>query len=115
MLKGVAASSGIAIGKAYKLESPKISIEKTEGHPDEQKAICNKAVADSVKDIEQIKAKATGRLAPEELEIFDAHLAVASDPSMKDGVEGMIDSDHVNAAYAVDVFEIGRASCRERV
>jgi len=104
MLKGVAASSGIAIGKAYKLETPKVVIEKTEGQPDQQKALFEKAVSQAVSDIEKIKAKAEGKLAPEELEIFDAHLAVAKDPAMKDGVEGMIDSDHVNAAYAVDSF-----------
>ncbi len=104
MLKGVAASSGIAIGKAYKLESPQIVITKTEGNPDEEKALFNKAVTESIGEIEKIKEKAAGKLSDEELEIFDAHLAVANDPSMKDGVEGMIDSDHVNAAYALDEF-----------
>ena len=33
MLKGIAASAGISIAKAYKLESPKVEIAKKEGDP----------------------------------------------------------------------------------
>ena len=59
MLKGIATSSGIAIGKVYKLEQPKIIIEQ---YREEKKADLEKeltrfknAMAKTIKDIEQIK------------------------------------------------------------
>ena len=36
MLKGIAASKGISIAKAYKLVSPKVEIVKKEGNPAEE-------------------------------------------------------------------------------
>ena len=36
MLKGIAASAGVSIAKAYKLESPKVEIVKKEGNPAEE-------------------------------------------------------------------------------
>ena len=94
MLKGIATSSGIAIGKVYKLEQPKIVIKE---HLDEKKADLESelsrfknAMAKTIKDIEQIKERASATLAPEELAIFDAHLMMAQDPEFGDQIEGMI-------------------------
>ena len=86
MLKGIAASSGITIAKAYKLETPEIIIECKQCDPQQEIEKFNKAVEVSKKDIAIIKEKAVGRLSDEDLQIFDAHLMVCEDPALCDGV-----------------------------
>ncbi|NLZ75306.1 MAG: phosphoenolpyruvate--protein phosphotransferase [Erysipelotrichia bacterium] len=102
MLKGIAASSGITIAKAYKLETPEIIIECKQCDPQQEIEKFNKAVEVSKKDIAIIKEKAVGRLSDEDLQIFDAHLMVCEDPALCDGVIQMIESEQVNAEYALD-------------
>ncbi|HPW53410.1 MAG TPA: phosphoenolpyruvate-utilizing N-terminal domain-containing protein, partial [Erysipelotrichaceae bacterium] len=102
MLKGIAASSGITIAKAYKLETPEIVIECKQSNPAEEIEKFNKALEQSKKDIETIKEKATGRLSEDDLKIFDAHLMVCDDPALCDGVIDKINSESVNADYALD-------------
>ena len=97
MLKGIAASSGITIAKAYKLETPQITIEKKDSNPQEEIEKFKNALAASRKDIETIKERATGKLSDEELEIFDAHLMVVDDPAMSDEVISMIENEKVNS------------------
>ena len=97
MLKGIAASSGVTIAPVYKYETPEIVIERREADGAAEVAKFDKAVADSKKDIETIKEKATGRLSDEELAIFDAHLMVVEDPAFADEVKNMITAENVNA------------------
>ncbi|MCR4855657.1 MAG: phosphoenolpyruvate--protein phosphotransferase [Erysipelotrichaceae bacterium] len=89
-LKGIATSSGIAIGKVYKLEQPTIVINEGQGDPEKELKIFEDALNKTISDIEQIKVRASATLAPEELAIFDAHLMMAQDPEYKDQITGMI-------------------------
>ncbi len=74
MLKGIAASSGITIAKAYKLETTEVVIaQKTGCDCAAECAKFDEALAESKKDIETIKEIASARLSEEELAIFDAH------------------------------------------
>ena len=41
MLKGIATSSGIAIGKVYKLEQPEIVINEAQGDPEKELKVFN--------------------------------------------------------------------------
>ncbi|MBR4091171.1 MAG: phosphoenolpyruvate--protein phosphotransferase [Mogibacterium sp.] len=102
MLKGIAASSGVTIAKAYKYETPAIEIVRKDADPEVEINKFDIAVADSKHDIETIKEKATGRLSDEELAIFDAHLMVVEDPAFGDEVKNMITNDKVNAEFAVE-------------
>ncbi len=102
MLKGIAASSGITIAKAYKLEVPQVTIEKKESNPVEEVEKFKAALQASRNDIEKIKDKAAAKLSAEELEIFDAHLMVVDDPALSDEVITMIESEKVNAEYALE-------------
>lgn len=102
MLKGIAASSGIAIAKVYKLEQPKVEIVKKEGNPAEETAKFNAALEKTKSDIERIKEIASKRLSDEELAVFDAHLMMASDPELASQIINMIESEKVNAEYATD-------------
>ena len=49
MLKGIAASSGVAIGKVYKLEAPKIVISEAAAGTEEERLAAEKAAAEAEK------------------------------------------------------------------
>lgn len=102
MLKGIAASAGIAIAKVYKLETPSFEIVKTEATPAEEVVKFNAALEKTKSDIEGIKERAAKRLAPEELAVFDAHLMMAGDPELASQIISMIENDKVNAEFATN-------------
>lgn len=99
MLKGIATSSGIAIGKVYKLEQPKIVLKEAKQTTEEALSIFENALKKTIKDIELIKERASATLKPEELAIFDAHLMMAQDPEFKDQIIARI-KDGINADQA---------------
>ena len=92
MLKGIAASSGIAIGKVYKLEAPKIEIVDREVNEEKELNLLKEAFAKTISDIEKVKERASANLSEEELAIFDAHLMMANDPEYASQIEEMIKS-----------------------
>ena len=102
MLKGIAASAGVSVAKAYKLESPVVVIEKKAGVAAEEIKKFEDALAKTVKDIEGVKERAAKRLSPEELAVFDAHLMMAGDPELAGQIKSMIENDGVNAEYATE-------------
>ena len=90
MLKGIAASSGVAIGKAYKLEQPLIVMKDVKGETEAELKIFKDAISKTVSDIEKVKERAAKNLSSEELAIFDAHLMMANDPEYHSQIEEMI-------------------------
>ena len=102
MLKGIAASQGIAIAKVYKLEQPVLKIVQTSANPEEELKKLDSAFTKTISDIEQIKEVASKTLAEEELSIFDAHLMMIGDPEFRSSIENEITSNSVNAEYAAD-------------
>ena len=101
MLKGIAASQGIAVARVYKLEQPVLHIEKQE-HADVEKELArlDAAFTKTVKDIEGIKAAASKNLKEEELAIFDAHLMMIQDPDFRSQIEDEIRNGEENADFA---------------
>ncbi|MEG0823325.1 MAG: phosphoenolpyruvate--protein phosphotransferase [Erysipelotrichaceae bacterium] len=102
MLKGIAASAGVAIATVYKYETPKLEIVKKEANAEEEIKNLQAGLAKTTKDIEGIKERAAGNLSDEELAIFDAHLMVANDPCMFQEAETMIKNENCNAEYAIE-------------
>ncbi len=90
MLKGIATSSGIAIGKVYKLEQPTIVVNEGQTDSAVELQKFEDAMLKTIADIEQIKERASATLKPEELAIFDAHLMMAQDPEFRDQIVAMI-------------------------
>lgn len=90
MLKGIATSSGIAIGKIYKLEQPVVVVNEGPADGEQETKRFEEALAKTVSDIEQIKERASANLAAEELAVFDAHLMMAQDPEYKDQIIALI-------------------------
>lgn len=105
MLKGIAASAGVAVAKVYKLEIPAMDIQKVEG-VDSAAEIekFNAALEKTKAEIEGIKERATaaGKLSEEEIAVFDAHLMMASDPEFTGQITSMISNEGVNAEYAAE-------------
>lgn len=100
MLKGIAASSGIAIGKVYKLESPVVEVvNEVKNGIEEEKNRFKTALEKTVNDIKKVKERATTNLSEKELAIFDAHLMMAQDPEYANQINEMIDSG-ISADYA---------------
>lgn len=103
MLKGIAASNGVAIAKAYKLEAPDLSFEtKKVTDVDTEIKRLNDALEISKQELEKIKENARQTLGDEHAEIFSAHLLVLSDPEMITPMEDKIKNESVNAEVALD-------------
>lgn len=106
MLKGIAASSGVAIGKVYKLEQPKIVIEDRVADKDTELAKFNDALAKTISDIEKVKERAATNLSAEELAVFDAHLMMAQDPEFADQIKAAIEGGSTAEKATKDVSEM---------
>ncbi|MCZ0702031.1 phosphotransferase system enzyme I (PtsI) [Natronobacillus azotifigens] len=102
MIKGIAASNGVAIAKAYKLETPDLSFEtkKVEDVASEIKRL-EAALDISKLELEKIKENARKTLGDEHAEIFSAHLLVLSDPELITPIEDKIKNESVNAEAAL--------------
>jgi len=102
MLKGIAASDGVAIAKAYLLVQPDLSFEKTTVEDtDGEKARLDAALATSKGELQAIRDKAAVSLGEEEAQVFDAHLMVLSDPEMTGQIKDSIEMNKVNAESAL--------------
>ncbi|GEP19905.1 phosphoenolpyruvate--protein phosphotransferase [Pediococcus argentinicus] len=100
-LKGIAASDGIAIAKAYMLVDPDLSFDKkTITDVDAESARLEKALDASKAELKLIKEKAAENLGDEEAEVFEAHLTILSDPELIGNIEDKIKNDKVNAEQA---------------
>lgn len=90
MLKGIAASSGVAISNVYKLERPVLVVNPNFSDLETELTVFSESLEKTKVDIEKVKSKAVGRLSDDELAIFDAHLMVASDPEFIGQIEEQI-------------------------
>jgi phosphoenolpyruvate-protein phosphotransferase (PTS system enzyme I) len=102
ILKGIAASNGIAIAKAYRLVEPDLSFEKKSiDSVDQEVERFQEALNTSKSELEAIRDKANEDLGADKAAIFDAHLLVLSDPELVTPIEDKIKNDNVNAEYAL--------------
>ncbi|SDM90240.1 phosphoenolpyruvate--protein phosphotransferase [Limosilactobacillus mucosae] len=102
IIKGIAASDGIGIAKAYLLIDPDLSFEKkTIDDPAAEYQRIEAAFDQSISELATIKQNAKSRLSDEELEVFDAHIAILSDPEMKSQIKDEIESQHISAEEAM--------------
>ncbi len=102
-MKGIAASDGIGIAPAYLLVDPDLSYDKVKvDDTAAEYARVKKAFQDSIEELTQIKENAKDRLGEEELGVFDAHIAILSDPEMLGQIKDNIENNHTGAEEAVD-------------
>jgi phosphotransferase system enzyme I (PtsI) len=102
ILKGIAASNGIAIAKAYRLVEPDLTVQKKEiESPEAEVDRFEKAIRQSRSELEMIRDHAKKELGDEKASIFEAHLLVLSDPELTGPIKDKIGNEKVNAEYAL--------------
>lgn len=102
MIKGIAASAGIAIAKSFRLEHPDLTVEKqTISDKDAEIKRFEEAVNQSKEELEVIKNRANVELGEDKAAIFSAHLLVLSDPELLNPIKDKINSENVNAEFAL--------------
>ncbi len=103
MIKGIAASNGIAIAKAYKLVMPDLTVEKvTVEDVESEIKKYELAMEQTAKELQTIKEVASKNLSADEAAVFDAHALVLEDPELKTQVEDKIKNEKVCAAAALE-------------
>ena len=102
-IKGIAASNGIAIAKAFKLIEPELTVVKaTISDVEAEINLYKEALVKTTEELQKIKVKAAQNLSEEEAAVFDAHINMANDPELLSQTTDKIKSENVNAAYAFD-------------
>lgn len=109
MIKGVAASSGIAMARALVVERKAVLVEnKRVSDIDTEKERFLGAVEKAKEQVGKIRDITEGKLGKDKSAIFDAHLMMLEDPELIGAVTTQIQNDGVNAEYAlkstVDMF-----------
>jgi len=119
MPKGIAASPGIAVGKAYILEKEEYCILEYKIKKEEVERELERfevAVESSKKDLGKIKKRVEEELGEKEAYIFQAHLYILEDPLFVQDITKRIRRQRLNAEAAVrrtlKVFEAKFASAR---
>lgn len=101
-IKGIAASDGVAIAKAYLLVEPDLSFDnESVTDTDAEVAKFNGALNKSKVELTKIRNNAEKQLGADKAAIFDAHLLVLEDPELIQPIEDKIKNESVNAAQAL--------------
>ncbi|HEY8364026.1 MAG TPA: phosphoenolpyruvate--protein phosphotransferase [Haloplasmataceae bacterium] len=102
MIRGISASLGIAIAKAYTLKELVLNIAKKEvTNPELEIERLNKAIALAEIDLQKLYEHTLEKLGKDKAEIFSAHLLVLKDPELLEQVKASINNEKVNAEYAL--------------
>lgn len=101
-LSGIAASNGIAFAKAFRLENPKLNVEKTTvENPEKEVSRLDAALAKAAAELEVIQQRTSEQIGVKEAAIFGAHLLVLSDPELIGPIKEKITTDKQNAESAL--------------
>ncbi len=102
-IKGIGASAGIAIAKAFVMETPVFDIptNKIEDSAAEKERF-QAAIVKSKGELEIIRENTLKELGADKAEIFSAHLLILEDPEIVSQVNAKIDDEKTNAAQALD-------------
>ncbi|MGV7117854.1 phosphoenolpyruvate--protein phosphotransferase [Paenibacillus kyungheensis] len=100
---GIAASSGIAIAKAFRLEHPEYEITKRSiSDTDAELAKLESALEISKTELEAIKERTLQEMGAKKAEIFESHLLILNDPELISPVKDKISIEMVNAEFALN-------------
>lgn len=103
LIKGIAASDGVAIAKAYLLVEPDLTFDKNEKVTDVEGEVAkfNSAIEASKVELTKIRNNAEVLLGADKAAIFDAHLLVLDDPELIQPIQDKIKNENANAATAL--------------
>ena len=98
MLKGIAASDGVAVAKAYLLIQPDLSFETVSVEDTSaEEARLDAALEASQNELSLIRENAVASLGEEAAQVFDAHMMVLADPEMVGQIKETIRTKKINA------------------
>jgi len=103
--QGIAASPGIAVGKAYVFEEQEIKINREKidkSLVDVEIRKFKQALKTSKQQLQMIKDRVAEKMGEQKAKIFDAHLMILDDPTLVDRVETKIQEELITADHAVD-------------
>ncbi|HEJ8727465.1 TPA: phosphoenolpyruvate--protein phosphotransferase [Staphylococcus aureus] len=103
LIKGIAASDGVAIAKAYLLVEPDLTFDKMKKVTDVEGEVAkfNSAIEASKVELTKIRNNAEVQLGADKAAIFDAHLLVLDDPELIQPIQDKIKNENANAATAL--------------
>jgi phosphotransferase system enzyme I (PtsI) len=102
--RGIAVSSGVAIGPALVLDSEWFRIPQRAVSANQLDSECQRlrqAVAQAAAETRANQDAVTAKLGPQYGAIFGAHALMLTDPTLLQEIEGLIHSDHFAVEYAV--------------
>jgi len=101
-LRGIAASRGIAFGKAYKLAEPELSFSKKQA-ADSSSEIekLHHSLKKAQEELVRIRSKVHQEQGEANAQIFDAHLLLLEDPELIASIEEKITAEKINAEAAL--------------
>ena len=102
-IQGISGSRGVAVGNVYRYIQEEIVIPDytvAEGMVEEEIGKFAAAMAATLKQLDTIRQKALDEMGPEEAAIFEAHMQIAQDPSLSDGIKSLVESSHTNVVAA---------------
>lgn len=108
ILKGNAASAGVAIGPVYLYQSGRGEIPHI--HIEDVRAEINrfeKAVKEALSQLDLLYKEALSKIGEKEAEIFNIHAMMLEDEDYIDSIVKIIEEQHANAEHAVDVTATG--------
>ncbi len=104
VIKGVAASPGIAMGKAYVLEDEEIVVNRLEIPKEKTRNETKRfkqALEATYRDLDQAEAKVLRTLGKQHAKLIDTHRLILSDPLITKEVPRRIMEERVNAEFAL--------------
>ena len=102
-IQGISGSRGVAVGNVYRYIQEEIVIPDytvAEDKVEEEIGKFAAAMAATLKQLDTILQKALEEMGPEEAAIFEAHMQIAQDPSLSDGIKSLVESSHTNVVAA---------------
>src|SRR5438128_2152699 len=102
--KGIGVSPGIAIGRAVIIETREASVFRVPIREEDVESEVNRFLQSLEKtrdELAELKQKVSRSMGDEYASIFDAHAMMVSDPSFADKVQQKIESEQVNAEWAL--------------
>jgi len=103
-LHGIAAASGVAIGRCILYDPAPLLIPShsiTSDDVSEERVRLDEAILTSRREIEQIRDQVALHAGPEEAAIFEAHLLILEDDALLDGAYARIEDELMNAERAI--------------
>ena len=102
-IQGISGSRGVAVGNVYRYIQEEIVIPDytvAEDKVEEEIGKFAAAMAATLKQLDTIRQKALDEMGPEEAAIFEAHMQIAQDPSLSDGIKSLVEPSHTNVVAA---------------